>query len=47
VLSRRRLDPGELERWLLDEGLARRHDGLLVPTATAIDLGGLLDLAAT
>ena len=35
-----RLSAGELQRWLLAEGLAVEHDGRLEPTAHGRQLGG-------
>jgi hypothetical protein len=45
VLSRRRLDPDELEQWLLGAGLATSDGELLRPTPVAIDLAETLALA--
>jgi hypothetical protein len=42
ALSRRDLDPEELERWLVAEGFAVESAGLLLPTRSAIAVGGVL-----
>jgi hypothetical protein len=42
VVSRRALDPDELEAWLLGAGFAVKTSGLLRPTPAAIDVAELL-----
>lgn len=49
LADRNRRCPGELtaralERWLLEAGLATNGDGLLRPTARAVELAGALTI---